>query len=192
MRASISTAFVGVFSAACLSFLLFTDVSAHGGGNWNAFRIDQVVDQVQLHVLQVQIDITNLIRGRTEATTWPMPELVRARDALHGIKEEVDEILAHYVIDGMNLQLVENLHKEPRAGRTVAANQAVMASIALIERAGAAENQAAFTLEFYAAGPTAHLYELLDAHRDRMALYGVLMGMQDESEGSEESDESGD
>jgi hypothetical protein len=111
-----------------------------------------------------------------------MPELQRMRDDLLSVKEEVDEILEHYVTDGANLQLTENLRAEPRMGRTAAASRSLEASISLIRHAATLDNREAFSKEFYSGGTAAFLYELLEAHKDRMDLYGELMAVAAESE----------
>ncbi len=161
----------------CIALLLFsgsTQVFAHGGGNWNDFTIDRMNNDAEKRVLKLQQEISNLIRMRTETKVWPMPEFQRLRDELLSAKEEVDEVLEHFVSDGENLQLTENLRASPRMGRTAAASRALEASVALIGRAAALENQEAFVKEFYAHGLAAYLYELLEAHKDRMDLYGEL------------------
>lgn len=150
---------------------------AHGGGNWNEFTIDRVNDQTYAHVLKFQQEFSNVIRRRAESTAWPTPEMKRLRDESLSLKEEVDEILEHYVTDGINIQLVENIRAQPRIGRSLAAGRALDAAIALIDRAGTVEDRDAFINEFYAQGPTAYLYELVEAHRDRMDLYGELMNI---------------
>ena len=175
-----------MLSIAILVFSPSTEVSAHGGGNWNAFTIDGVNDNAEARVLQVQQEISNLIRARSEATAWPMPQLQRTRDELLSVKEEVDEILEHYVADGANLQLAKNLRAEPRMGRTAAASRALQACIALIGHAATLESQEAFVKEFYAHGLAAYLYELLEAHKDRMDLYGELIAAVEQSNSAKE------
>jgi hypothetical protein len=159
-----------------------TEVCAHGGGNWNDFTIDRVNNSAQSKVLELQQAVSSLIRSRTETTDWPMPELQRLRDDLLSVKEEVDEILEHYVSDGANLQLLENLRADPRMGRTAAASRSLDACIALIAHAATLENKDAFIKEFYSRGTAAYLYELLEAHKDRMALYGELTAAMEPSD----------
>lgn len=186
MKVITATSSCALLSIAILMFSATTQVFAHGGGNWNAFTIDRVNDSAQMQVLELQQEISNLIRGRAEAATWPMPELQRMRDELLSVKEEVDEILEHYVTDGANLQLAQNLRAEPRMGRTAAASRSLEASISLLTHAATLESQDAFVKEFYARGPAAVLYELLEAHKDRMDLYGELMAIAEQPEKSEE------
>lgn len=157
-------------------------VSAHGGGNWNAFTIDRVNNNAKDKVLELQQVVSNVIRSRTEVSAWPMPELQGMHDPLLSVKEEVDEILEHYVADGANLQAPENLRAEPRMGRTAAASRSLDACIALITHAAGLDSKEAFVSEFYSRGTAAHLYELLEAHKDRMDLYGELTAAAQPSE----------
>ncbi len=165
----------GLLSAVLLSIVLpGGTASAHGGGNWDPFTIDGVNDRARVEVLKVQALISEVIRGRAGADTWPVAGLSELRDALITVKEEVDEILEHYLIDGVNVQLLAALHEEPRAGRTVAASRALDAGIAILDHAASRENADAFVSEFYAAGMAARLFELLEANVDRLDLYAAL------------------
>jgi len=163
-------------SSALALVLLATagDISAHGGGNWNAFRIDGVNNNARRQVLTIQNEMAQIIRGRSDAGEWPIGALRATRDASITVKEEVDEVLEHYVIDGVNIQVFTVLQAEPRAGRTVAASRALGAGIALIEHAASLESAEEFIADFYAGGLTSRLYELLEAHGERMDLYELL------------------
>jgi hypothetical protein len=186
VKPAVSNTIFAVLSVAALIFSLDTEVFAHGGGNWNPFRIDRVNNDAQARVLQFQQEISDLIRGRSEAIDWPVPDLQRMRDELISVKEEVDEILEHYVTDGANLQLAQNLRAEPRMGRTAAASRSLDASISLISHAATLEDRDAFVKEFYSRGLAAYLYELLEAHKDRMDLYGELMAVVEQPDETEE------
>lgn len=161
-------------AAALLAFLPAGEAPAHGGGNWDAFTIDTVNDNARGRARDAQLLSSEVILGRAGTDEWPLASLRRARDELITIKEEVDEVLEHYVLDGMNLQVPETLHAEPRAGRTVAASGALNAGIALLDHAASFENADDLVAEFYAGGLVAKLYELLEAHGDRMDLYAAL------------------
>lgn len=150
------------------------DASSHGGGNWNAFRIDTVNDGARTQLLDVQRRVSEIIVGRAGKDEWPPGDFRELRDNLITVKEEVDEVIEHYVIDGVNVQDPSQLHAEPRSGRTVAASRALDAGIALVERALSLGSADEMSKEFYAAGMTAKLYELLEAHVDRAALYQAL------------------
>lgn len=149
-------------------------VWAHGGGNWNAFTIDKVNDTARAQVFDAQAMLSEVILGRGDAGDWPPSAFRTKRDELITVKEEVDEILEHYVIDGINVQAMPALHAEPRAGRTAAASQALDAGIALLDHAASMATPDAVVEDFYAGGLAARLYELLEAHSDRMDVYAAL------------------
>ena len=171
---------------AVLALAVDADVSAHGGGNWDPFTIDRVNKDAEKRLIQLQQEISNLIRGRSESIAWPPPEFQRMLDELASVKEEVDEVLEHYVSDGANLQLTANLHAEPRMGRTAAASRALGAAIGLIGHATTLDSREAFVKEFYGGGLSASLYELLEAHKDRMDLYGQSMAGSQQVDNNEE------
>lgn len=147
---------------------------AHGGGNWDPFTISVVNNRARDRVIEAQMLVSDIIRGRVGRNEWPVDAVAEALNALRTAREEVDEILEHYVNDGVNVELSSSLHSQPQAGRTMAASRALSAAIALLERAAAAASANDFVDEFYAAGLAASLYELIDAHRDRMAVYDLL------------------
>ncbi len=149
-------------------------IYAHGGGNWDPFTISVVNDRARDRVVETQVLVAEIIRGRAGAEDWPLPSFSETRDALITTKEEVDEIIEHYVNDGVNVQLPATLHTAPQAGRTVAASRALAAAIAIVERTATFDSADAFVEEFYAGGLAASLYELLEAHADRMAVYALL------------------
>ena len=172
---SIVTKTLTCFAAATLLTILPAgEVPAHGGGNWDAFTIDTVNDNARGRARDAQLLLSEVIVGRAGKDEWPLASLKRTRDELITVKEEVDEVLEHYVLDGLNLQVPDSLQAEPRAGRTVAASGALNAGIALLDYAASFEKAENFVAEFYAGGLAARLYELLEAHGDRMDLYAVL------------------
>ena len=179
----------GTFRIALLTLLSLAacGVYAHGGGNWDPFTIDRVNNDARARIVEFQGLISNLISERSKAESWPPPELRRARELLHYVKEEVDEILEHYVSEGVNVQSAETIRAEPRVGRTLAATRALHACIGLIDRASAdVESQDGLIAEFYAQGPANYLYELAEAHRDRMDLYAQLTAIAGQSEAGSE------
>ena len=159
---------------ACLAMMSIAQVRAHGGGNWDPFTIDGVNDDARGEVSKVHALMVAVIRGRSGADDWPVDGMQEMRDALLTIKEVVDEVLEHYVIDGVDVQSVAILHDHPRAGRTVAASRALAAGIAIIEHAASLNNADAFITEFYAGGMAARLFELLEVNTDRMDLYAAM------------------
>lgn len=130
------------------------------------------------------MEISDILRRRSDANVWPVPALQRTRDELIVLKEQVHEIVEHFLADGVNLQSPEDLRAKPRSGRSVAAMQALEACIALIDRAAALESQNAFISEFYSDGRAARIFELADAHRDRMDLYEALIAHVERTDGS--------
>lgn len=164
----------GLFPLVMLLVMAPATAPGHGGGNWNAFTIDKVNDTARARVLDVQALLSNIIRGRGAGDGWPPSEFRVKRDELITVKEEVDEILEHYVIDGVNVQAMQALHAEPRAGRTAAASRALDAGIALLEHAASLPDPDKVVEDFYSGGLAARLYELLEAHSDRMDVYAAL------------------
>ncbi len=163
--------------AACILLALLapgTDAIAHGGGNWSAYNIDRVLDDAEKRVLDAQRELSALIRRQQVAETWPAPRLTRLRDGLIMLKEQVDEILEHYVSEGVNVASPQQLRANPLSGRSVAAGAALDACIVLLQRAADFATQDALIAEFYSGGPAARLFELAEAHRDRMDLYEAL------------------
>lgn len=166
---------VAALAAIVIGIATADRADAHGGGNWDPFTISVVNDRARDHIVEAQVLAAEIIRGRVGGDQWPIANHDQTRDTLITAKEEVDEILEHYVNDGVNVQLPATLHARPQAGRTAAASRALAAAIALLERAAAMETADEFVAEFYAGGPAASLYELLEAHADRMAVYAMLM-----------------
>lgn len=166
---------IGLFAVvASLAMMSFDQVLSHGGGNWDPFTIDAANDDARGEVLKVHVLMTDVIRGRAGADHWPVNGLQEMRDALLTVKEVVDEILEHYLIESVNVQIVSALHAHPRAGRTVAASRALDAGIAIIEHAASLDSANAFITEFYAGDMVARLYELLEINVDRMDLYAAM------------------
>ena len=118
--------------------------------------------------------MADVIRGRAGSDDWPVDGLQEMRDALLTVKEVVDEILEHYLFEGVNVQFVSTLHVHPRAGRTVAASRALDAGIAIIEHAASLDDADAFISDFYVGDMAARLFELLEVNVDRMDLYAAL------------------
>ena len=165
----------GLFAVvASLAMMSFDQVRAHGGGNWDPFTIDGLNDDARSDVLKVHALMADVIRGRAGADDWPVDGLQEMRDALLTVKAVVDEILEHYLIEGIDVQSVSVLHAHPRAGRTVAASRALEAGISIIEHAASLDDADAFITEFYIGDMAARLFELLEVNVDRMDLYAAI------------------
>lgn len=171
----------GLTIGVCAIVLLIpgSELRAHGGGNWDPFTIDVVNDQARNNIARIQALTAEIILGRRAGDDWPLASFRDILDALITDKESVDEVLEHLVNEGTNVQAVAVLHAEPRVGRTVAASRALDAAIALIEHASGLESADRMIAEFYAGGFAAKLYELLEAHGDRMDLYAKLTAAED-------------
>ena len=166
---------VGLFAViASLAMTSIDQVRAHGGDNWDPFTIDGANDNARGEAIRVHALMADVIRGRAGSDDWPVDGLQEMRDALITIKEVVDEVLEHFVIDGVNVQSVSTLHAHPRAGRTVAASRSLDAGIAIIEYAASLDDADAFISDFYVGDMAARLFELLEVNVDRMDLYEAL------------------
>jgi len=166
---------VGLFAVfASLAMTSPDQVRAHGGDNWDPFTIDGVNDNARVAALKVHALMADVIRGRAGSDDWPVEGLREMRDALLTTKEVVDEILEHYLFEGVNVQSVSTLHAHPRAGRTLAASRALDAAIAIIEHAASLDGADAFISDFYVGDMAARLFELLEVNVDRMDLYATL------------------
>lgn len=174
MTSQIRSSLIIIAVIGAYALVLSAAAEAHGGGNWNAFRIDAANDDAREQALATRDRVANIIRGRGGNEVWNEDSFREARDSLITVKEVVDEILEHYVADGVNLDSAPALKNDPRAGRTVAASRALSASIALLEYAPSLPTQNEFIDEFYASGPSSLLYELIGAHVDRMDLYELV------------------
>ena len=159
---------------ASLAMTSFDQVRAHGGDNWDPFTIDGANDNAHGEALKVHALMADVIRGRAGSDDWPVDGLLEMRDALLTVKEVVDEILEHYLFEGVNVQSALTLHAHPRAGRTVAASRALDAGIAIIEHATSLDDADAFISDFYVDDMAARLFELLEVNVDRMDLYAAL------------------
>ena len=165
----------GLFAVIALLAMTSADpVRAHGGDNWDEFTIDVVNDKARSEALKVHALMAEVIRGRAGSDDWPVDGLQEMRDALLTAKEVVDEIVEHYLFEGINVQSVSILHAHPRAGRTVAASQALGAGIAITEHAASLADADEFISGFYLGDMAARLFELIEVNVDRMDLYAVL------------------
>ena len=91
---------------ASLAMMSFDQVRAHGGDNWEPFTIDGVNDDARGEVLKVHTLMADVIRGRAGSDDWPVDGLKERRDKLLTVKEVIDEILEHYLFEGINVQTV--------------------------------------------------------------------------------------
>lgn len=161
---------LAVFSLAFLG-----DVSAHGESDWNDFKVDNKNNSVEAHIQHVRQLISDIVLGRREISRWPDRELLRARDELVHLKEEMDDMLNHFTEDGVHLQLTDSLRSNPRAGRSVAASHAVEICVELIEHIASLDGPAAFEEELHTGGKGLYMFDLMDSYADQMGLYAELI-----------------
>ena len=154
--------------------ILFDHVRAHGGDNWDPFTIDGVNDNARVEVLKVQVLMAGVIRGRIGAEDWPVAGLQEMRDSLLTVKEVVDEVLDHYLVEGIDVRSTAALHAEPRAGRSVAASRSLAAGINIVGYAATLSDADTFITKFYLGDMPAQLFELLEVNIDRMDLYAAM------------------
>jgi hypothetical protein len=166
---------IGIFAITLIVFSTpFDHVRAHGGDNWDPFMIDGVNDNARVEVLKVQALMADVIRGRIGAEDWPVAGLQEMRDSLLTAKEVVDEVLEHYLVEGVDVRSTAALHAEPRAGRSVAASRSLAAGISIIEYAATLADADTFITKFYLGDMPARLFELLEVNVDRMDLYAAM------------------
>jgi len=151
------------------------DVAAHGELDWNDFTIDNKTAAVETSIQRTRKVISDIVLGRREVPKWPDSELLRAKDDLVNLKEELDDMLDHFVEDGVRLQLTQSLRANPRAGRAVAGSHAIEIGIELIDHIGSLDGPTAFADELHEGGIGAYMFDLMDAYADNMGLYGELM-----------------
>jgi hypothetical protein len=158
-----------------LSSAFLSDVHAHGESDWNDFKIDNKGDSVATTLQHVRTVISDVILGRRAVSRWPDQELLRARDELLHLNEELDGLLDYLKEDGTQLQFSKALRENPRAGRSVAASHAVEACIDLLEHINSLDGPAAFEMELETDGIGVYMFDLMDAYTDQMDLYADLI-----------------
>ena len=151
------------------------DAVAHGETDWNDFKIDNKNDSVATSIQHVRQLISDVVLGRREIPEWPDRELLRARDELVHLEEEMEGLLNHFTKAGVYLQLSSSLIANPRAGRSVAGSHAVEIAIELLEHIASLDSPAAFEEELHAGGNGVYMFDLLDSYTDQMGLWAELV-----------------
>ena len=174
MKLTIRNAFRkgSLLSLVCFAFV--TDVAAHGETDWNDFKIDNKNNLVETNIQHVKRVISDVILGRPATARWPDPDLLRARDELVILKEDIDDMLNHFTEDGVRLTLTRSLRENPRAGRAVAGSYAIEIGIELLEHIASLDSSAAFEEELHTGGIGAYMFDLMDLFVDNMGLYREL------------------
>ncbi len=147
---------------------------AHEYSNLNEIMIDRANDSIANSVLQVQSFLTEIFRKTYVPDEWPDRKLTVLRNDLMHQKEEANMSLDYFAANGVNVQTQEVLWDNPLAGRSMAANQAVETAFSFLKYIVTLENQDVFIKEIYSGGQSAHLYNLLTAYREKMALYKAV------------------
>lgn len=163
----------GTAFLACL--VTASGVFAHGEADWNEFKIDNKNKAVAEQLAHAREVISDVVLGRREVTEWPDLELMRMRDRLEHLGEEVDGMLAHFRDDGLLIQFADTLREHPRAGQSVAARHAITTCIELLDHMASLDGVAAFENELHEDGLAAYIFDLMDAYVENMALYGALV-----------------
>jgi len=158
-----------------LGMLLLSNTYAHDASSLNDDAIDRMNDTIVNNVLQTQGVLSGIFQRQRADAAWPDPEIDRLQSELMHLKEESELTLEYLLASGANLQSAESLMANPRAGRSVSADQAIDTAIALLKHASTLENLDAFVKEIYTGGQSAYMYNLLTAYREKMALYAELM-----------------
>lgn len=161
--------------AVIAGLLLASVATAHGEGDWNDFKVDNKNEAVAIQLGHVRKIISDIVMARRPVTEWPDLELMRARDRLAHLAEEVDAMLDHFREDGIMIQFTDSLHEHPRAGQSVAARHALEACIEVIDHMASLDGPEAFADELHDGGLAAYMFDLMDVYVDNMALYGRLV-----------------
>lgn len=155
--------------------LLTGNAMAHGETDWDDFKIDNKNQSVATSLAHARGAMSDVVMGRREVTAWPDLELLRIRDQLSVLGEEVDDMLNHFREDGIILQVTRSLRENPRAGQTVAGSHALETCIGLLDHIATLDSAAAFADELHAGGIGAYMFDLMDAYADNMSLYGEMI-----------------
>jgi hypothetical protein len=156
-------------------FIFLTNTFAHGDMDWNDFIIDNKNDLVIVNIKHVKKVISDVVLARRAVPRWPDQELVLLEKTLADLQEELDDLLGHFKEDGINIRNNKELHEHPRAGRSVSANMAIEATMALVEHINSLENSQAFESELHEDGIGAYMFDLMDSYLEQMSLYGDLL-----------------
>ncbi len=156
------------------SLLFYSQPQAHTYTTLNEYQIDRANDTASTSVMQLQVFLSDMFKQRYTADRWPDLKLAAMRDDMMHQIEEAEMGVEYFLSTGINIQSQEVLLANPVAGRTVAANQLVQTTYALIKYMETLENQQAFIKEVYTGGQSAYMYNLITAQREKMDIYRAL------------------
>lgn len=150
------------------------EVRAHGDTNWNEYTIEKVNKEVTSDIQRVQSLVAHVVLSQKEPDAWPTPEMRQLETELKELQEEVDDMINHLTQDGIDIQSRAQLVADPRAGRGVAAGDALQTCIDLLDHAASLAGRKELAQELDTDGLAAYMYDLLDAQSLNMELYGRL------------------
>ena len=154
--------------------LVSLNIQAHEYSNLNEIMIDRANDSIENSVVQVQSFLTEIFRKTYVPEKWPDRKLTILRNDLLHQKEEANMSLEYFASKGINIQTQDVLWDSPLAGRSMAASQAVETAFAFLKYITTLESQDQFIKEIYSGGPSAHMYNLITAYREKMGLYKAI------------------
>lgn len=156
-----------------VTFLLFVpEACAHT--EWTDYSMEQVNGQVTADIQRVETLIANLVLSEKAPDTWPTAGMQSLARELKELQEQVQDMINHLAGDGIDVQSREQLMANPRAGRAVAAGDALQTCIDLLDHAGSLGSREALGRELDSDGLAAYMYDLLDTQDLTMRLYGRL------------------
>lgn len=159
----------------CLLGAIFcARVYAHDYTNLNEYQIDRTNESISTGILQIQTFISEIFKQQHISDKWPDPKMLLLRDDMLHQREETAMGLEYFLAAGFNTQAPGQLLANPLVGRSVAANQVVESTYALINYINAMESQDVFIKEVYANGQATWMYNLVTAQREKMDIYRAL------------------
>ncbi len=159
----------------CLLGAIFcARVYSHDYTNLNEYQIDRTNESISTGILQIQTFISEIFKQQHISDKWPDPKMLLLRDDMLHQREETAMGLEYFLAAGFNTQASDQLLAHPLVGRSVAANQVVESTYALINYINAMESQDTFIKEVYANGQATWMYNLVTAQREKMDIYHAL------------------
>lgn len=155
--------------------LLQTNCFSHEATNLDDFALDQTNQKILTSILNTQEILSDFFQFNKKTDVWPSQSMIEVRNELIHLQEDSEMNLEYLAINGININQPEALKKNPLAGRTVSASQAINTTIALLDRAISLDNQEEFIKEIHSSGPVAHMFNLVTIIKEKMDLYGELM-----------------
>jgi len=164
-------------SAGLLAVFLLSGVYAHDYANQDEITIDHTNDMIASSILEIQVYLSELTQQTLSPVSWPDRKLaLLRRDLLHQ-REEAGMGLVYFQGTGINIKSPAALIRNPLAGRSVAAGQAVETAYALLKHIDTVESHEAFLKDIHAGGKSSYMYRLMSEQRDNIDLYKALFDL---------------